>query len=94
MDNHTSRTSHHEFTRSEFIAFIDYVSDSEGRTEAEDDALVAEFDRLVPHPAKRDLLFWPEEGADDSATGIVNEIERYCLENGLPAFKDSPRGRA
>ena len=84
-----SRSSHSEFTREEFTAFVADVADSKGRSEAEDDAMVAEFDRLVPHPAKRDLIFWSEEGADDSPAGIVAEIERHCCENGSSGFKDS-----
>lgn len=88
-NNHKSSLS--DFTCSEFISFVEDVSDSRGRTEAEDDAMVAEFDRLVPNPRKNGLLFWPDEGADDSSQGIALEIERYCIENGLPAFKDSPK---
>ena len=44
---------------------------------------------VAPHPQGSDLLFWPEEGADDSPEGIVDEVERFCGENGLPGFMDS-----
>ncbi len=83
------KTKLSEFTKAEFAKFVDDISHDRAETEAESDAWVRHFKSLVPHPAKSDLLFWPEEGADDSPEGIVAEIERYCRENGLPGFRDS-----
>lgn len=78
-----------DFSKNEFAEFIQFVTDFEDRTEEEDNALLLRFNELCPHPAKSDLIYWPEEGADDSPQGIVAEIERFCRENGLAGFKDS-----
>ncbi len=53
-----------EFTRAEFLAFVDDIVHARGGSEAEDDAWVNHFDHIVaPHPAGTDLLFWPAPGA-------------------------------
>lgn len=92
--DYMSRKSLQEFTRDEFIAFVERLSDARAGTEAEDGRLVEHFNAIVPHPAGSDLLFWPEAGADDSAQGVMTAVEHHCLANDLPAFKDSPQGRA
>ena len=84
------KKSLNEFTRTEFLEFVICLFEGSYVSEAEDDSFVAHFDHLVsPHPQKNGLIFWPEQGSDDSPEGIVAEIERYCRENGLPGFKDS-----
>ena len=76
-----------DFTRKDFIDFVESVRYLNGKNEEEDNKWVDKFDLIVPHPSKSDLIFWPEEGADSSSEGIVKEIERYCKENDLPCFK-------
>ncbi|MGH1412177.1 MAG: bacteriocin immunity protein [Pelagimonas sp.] len=79
-----------QFTKSEFLKFIDDISNDRAKTEEENEAWGRHFDQIVkPHPQKNGLFFWPEEGADDTPKGIVAELERYCRENGIPGFKDS-----
>lgn len=78
-----------DFTKGEFINFIEVGSNPSGKSQEEADLFIGQFNELVPHPAKSDLLYWPAEGTDDSPEGVVAEIERYCRENGLPGFKDS-----
>jgi hypothetical protein len=74
-----------EYTEQEFKALIEAIDDAdteEGRGE-----LVEHFNKLVPLPAGSDLLFYPEDGADDSPDGVVQAIKDYCLANGLQGFK-------
>ncbi|RMC34440.1 bacteriocin immunity protein [Paracoccus alkanivorans] len=78
-----------EYTRAEFLALVERISDPHAGTDEEDGDFVSHFNEIVPHPSGSDLLFWPEEGADNSSEGVVTEIERYCRENGLPSFKDA-----
>lgn len=79
-----------EFTRAEFLDFVDAICRAAAPTEEEGSEWVGHFDKLVaPHPKGADLIFWPEEGADDSPEGVVAEVERYCRANGLPCFRDS-----
>lgn len=89
MTDVLKRTKLSAFTRAEFIQFVDDISNDRAETEAQSDAWVRHFKFIVPHPAKSDLLFWPEDGADDGPEGVVAEIEHYCRKNGLPGFKDS-----
>lgn len=51
------------------------------------DELIFEFDRISEHPEGSDLMFWPKPGADTSINGIIAEVERWRLENGLPGFE-------
>ena len=94
MTEFTIKQTLNDYDKEEFEAFVTAISKNRAASEAEGDAWLEHFISVVPHPAKSDLIYWPETDADDSPSGVVNEIERYCLDNGLPAFKDSPRGRA
>ncbi len=90
MNDAMTKQSLSEFTRAEFLDFVERISHALAATEEEGNEWVGHFSDVVPHPAKSDLIFWPEPDADDSPEGIVAEIERYCREHGLPCFKDSP----
>lgn len=74
-----------DYTKHEFKALIGAIDDA--GTEEERGKLVEHFNKIVPHPAGSDLLFYPEDGADDSPEGIVQIIEDYCASKGLPSFK-------
>ncbi|MGK5638901.1 bacteriocin immunity protein [Streptomyces sp. URMC 126] len=43
--------------RDELVRLVRRVMDGEGADEAEHDALVAELERNVPHPAVTDLIY-------------------------------------
>ncbi|MBS5838238.1 MAG: bacteriocin immunity protein [Pseudomonas sp.] len=51
--------------------------------------MLDEFERLTEHPAGSDLIYYPEDGADNSAEGITQTIKEWRAENGLPGFKDA-----
>ncbi|MBP5947601.1 MULTISPECIES: bacteriocin immunity protein [unclassified Pseudomonas] len=74
-----------DHTEQEFKALIQAIEDA--KTEDERDELVDHFNKIVPHPAGSDLLFYPEAGEDDSAAGVTSTVSDYCLANGLPGFK-------
>ncbi|MGY2440226.1 bacteriocin immunity protein [Pseudomonas allokribbensis] len=76
-----------DYTRQELKELI--VSIEEAETEDELGSLVDHFNKIVPHPAGSDLLFYPEAGADESPDGIVRTIDAYCVLNGMHRFKDS-----
>ncbi|WP_219854593.1 bacteriocin immunity protein [Pseudomonas japonica] len=52
------------------------------------DELVLEFERISEHPEGSNLMFWPKPGADTSINGIIAEVERWRLENGLPGLSE------
>lgn len=74
-----------DYTEQQFVKLIDSIIDAD--TERQRDELLYHFKSMVPHPSSTDLLFYPEEGADDSAEGIVRTIQDWCLANGHPGFK-------
>ena len=77
-----------DFTRTEFVSFVEDICHNRAETEELSLKWVRHFDRLVaPHPQRNGLIFWPEEGADDSPEGITAEIERFINEQGLPGFR-------
>ena len=86
MTDYLEKRNLSDFTRSQFLAFIIRIFNVENETEAEGDIDVGHFDKLVPHPAKSDLIFWPPKGIE-TPEDIISEIEKYCKENDLPCFK-------
>ncbi|WP_277762109.1 bacteriocin immunity protein [Pseudomonas sp. A34-9] len=76
-----------EYSKAELIELINTIKNDEGSINYQL-ALVMHFKRLVKHPASSDLIFFPENGADDSAEGICQTIKDHCLTNGLRAFTD------
>jgi hypothetical protein len=74
-----------DYTKQEFKALIRSI-DNAG-SEEERGALVEHFNKVVPHPAGSDLLYYPEDGTDESPEGVVQIIHAWCLANGLPGFK-------
>ncbi|EEQ04693.1 Colicin-E7 immunity protein [Yersinia bercovieri ATCC 43970] len=44
--------------------------------------------RVSEHPSGSDLIFYPEDGADDSPEGILETIKKWRAENGKPSFKE------
>ncbi|OCR22811.1 colicin transporter [Pseudomonas syringae] len=79
------KTKLSDYTEHQFMKFIEAILDAE--TESQRDELLYHFKTVVPHPASTDLLFYPEDGADDSAEGVVRTIQEWCLANGHPGFK-------
>lgn len=77
-----------DFTREEFLEFIEFLGTAPGETEAENSRWNRKFESLAQHPSGTDLLFYPEPGKE-SDEAVVAEVERYRRENGLPGFKDS-----
>ncbi len=75
------------YTEYQFKMFIKAIEDAE--TENQQAELIVHFNKIVPHPAGSDLLFYPEPGADDSAEGVVKEIQKWCLDNGIPGLRPS-----
>ncbi len=91
MTDPLEKTGLPEFTRSEFTDFVDAIGTSSQATEAEANRWIIHWDSINPHPEKSDLMYWPADGKARTSEEIVAEIERYCLENDLPAFSDSAR---
>ena len=75
-----------EYTESEFEALLQRIINHDG-TELEVDKMVFLFEEVSEHPAGSDLIFYPEDGADDSASGITKTVKAWRAAQGLPGFR-------
>ena len=78
-----------DYTEREFLDLVRKIYNAEGPTEEDDNRRVREFRRLTEHPSGSDLIFYPEEGNEDSPEGIVKEVKEWRIANGKPGFKES-----
>ena len=76
-----------DYTEAEFLEFVRKICRAEGETEADDDKLIDEFRRLAEHPKGSNVIYYPEEGQDDSPEGIVKEVKQWRAKNGKSGFK-------
>ena len=78
-----------DFTRDEFLAYIAAIFSGEFDSEEECNAQILHFKKIVaPDPRSSDLIYWPEEGVEDTPEGVVEQVEKFRRENGLPGFRD------
>ncbi|MEF9899098.1 MAG: bacteriocin immunity protein [Pseudomonas sp.] len=76
-----------DYTENEFVDLLQRII-SHDDTQPEVDKLVFHFEEVSEHPAGSDLIFYPEDGADDSAAGITQTVKEWRAAQGLPGFKD------
>ncbi|AVX93397.1 bacteriocin immunity protein [Pseudomonas psychrophila] len=79
-------TKFSEYTESEFVALLQRIIGHDG-SESEVDQLVFHFEEISEHPDGSDLIFYPKEGADESAEGITQTVKAWRAARGLPGFK-------
>ncbi|WP_030128063.1 bacteriocin immunity protein [Pseudomonas sp. QTF5] len=51
------------------------------------DPLLKQFCKITGHPDGTDLIYYPEEGADNSNEGITQTVKEWRAAQGLPGFK-------
>lgn len=79
-----------EYTEAEFISFLQEIFTANKNAPDEVlDPMLDTLEQLTEHPAGSDLIYYPEDGADNSAEGITQTIKEWRAENGLPGFKDA-----
>ncbi|CAQ83310.1 MULTISPECIES: bacteriocin immunity protein [Photorhabdus] len=76
-----------EYTENEFIDLISRIISDEG-TEKEQDTLLENFIKITEHPSGTDLIYYPENGENDSPEGILKTIKEWRAKNGKPGFKE------
>lgn len=77
-----------DFTETQFIRFVQEIRTV--NTNTSDEALgelLEQFRVLTGHPDGSDLIYYPEDGADNSSEGITETVRTWCEANGLPSFK-------
>jgi len=76
-----------DYAESEFVDLLQRIIDHDG-TEPEVDKLVFHFEEVSEHPAGSDLIYYPEDGADDSAAGITQIVKEWRAAQGMSGFED------
>ncbi|APC15611.1 bacteriocin immunity protein [Pseudomonas frederiksbergensis] len=84
----TLKNSVSDYTEEEFVGLLQRIIGND-TSEEEENKLVHHFNTICEHPAGSDLIFYPEDGADDSAEGITQTVKAWRAANGLPGFKDA-----
>ena len=83
----TLKSTISDYTEEEFIGLLQRIIGNDESEEVEN-RLVHHFNTICGHPAGSDLLFYPEDGADDSAEGITRALKEWRATQGLPGFKE------
>lgn len=78
-----------DYTEAQFIQFMDelFTANDNGASDEALGELLAQFRLLTEHPDGTDLIYYPEDGADDTARGITETVKKWREDNGLPGFK-------
>lgn len=88
-NDNLAKSSVTDFTREEFLAYVTAFFESDWVDEDDRDTHADHFSRIVaPDPRGGDLIYWPEEGVEDTPEGVVEQVEKFRRANGLPGFKE------
>lgn len=73
-----------DYTEAQFIQFLDelFAANDNGASDETLGELLDKFRQLTGHPDGTDLIYYPEEGADDSVEGITKTIKEWRAANG------------
>ncbi|MBL0797236.1 MULTISPECIES: bacteriocin immunity protein [Pseudomonas] len=77
-----------EYTEAEYVALINRLVEGDYSSEKEHDAIVDNIVKTSEHPNGTDVLYYPEEGTDDSPAGVLETIKAWRAANGKPGFKN------
>ncbi|MGJ0628263.1 bacteriocin immunity protein [Xenorhabdus bovienii] len=77
-----------DYTESEFLNLLKIIFESDTETEEEHHLLVNHFEKITEHPSGSDLIYYPEEGKDDSPEGVLKVVKEWRATNGKPLFKN------
>ncbi len=75
-----------DYTGDQFKVLIQSIKDCEGSEDFQA-GLIEHLNSIAGGAGGSDLIYYPEDGADSSAEGVVQTIKAWCLANGLPGFK-------
>lgn len=75
-----------DYTESEFLEYVTNIYFANYPTDEAHIDAVFDFIRITEHPAKSDLLYYPEEGKD-GPTHVIAEVKAWRIANGKTGFK-------
>jgi hypothetical protein len=76
-----------DYTEAEYISLINRLVEGDYSSEKEHDEIVDNIVSTSEHPNGTDILYYPEDGVEDSPDGVLKAIKRWRAENGKPLFK-------
>ncbi|EQC1053369.1 TPA: bacteriocin immunity protein [Providencia rettgeri] len=76
-----------DYTESEFLKLLTIICNADTASEEEQIKFVTHFEKVTEHPSGSDLIYYPEDGADDSPVGILKTVKEWRAKNGKPGFK-------
>ncbi|BBV01301.1 bacteriocin immunity protein [Providencia hangzhouensis] len=76
-----------DYTESEFLKLLTIICNADTASEEEQIKFVTHFEKVTEHPSGSDLIYYPEDGADDSPVGILKTVKEWRAKNGKPSFK-------
>ncbi|MEX5684555.1 bacteriocin immunity protein [Pseudomonas silesiensis] len=81
-----------DYTETEFLTFLGeffhQTSDLKGRAlEEYRDKLLEHFESVTEHPGRSDVIFYPEEGQEDSPAGVLKAVKEWRAANNKPGLK-------
>ena len=80
-----------EYTEAEYLGLIERLFQGGFSSEEERDSFVENIARTSEHPNGNGVLYYPEQGVEDSPAGVLNAIKAWRAANNKPGFKaDDP----
>lgn len=76
-----------EYTEHEFLTLLIAIFDGKYSSEEEHDAIVNNIISTSEHPKGTDIIYYPEDGIEDSPQGVLKTIKDWRAKNGKPGFK-------
>lgn len=76
-----------DYTESEFLKLLTIICNADTASEEEQIKFVTHFEKVTEHPSGSDLIYYPEDGADDSPVGILKTVKEWRAKNGKLSFK-------
>lgn len=80
------------YTEAEFLTFLsEFFHQTSGlkggALEEYRNKLLEHFESVSEHPGRSDVIFYPEEGQEDSPEGILKTVKEWRAANNKPGFK-------
>jgi len=72
--------------REEFLSLLRDIFDVSKSRDVHD-KLIDQFEKLSQHPEGSDLIFYPDNPEDSTPERIVDIVEQWRAQNGLPGFR-------
>lgn len=76
-----------DYTESEYISLINRLVEGDYSSEREHDDIVENIVKTSEHPNGTGILYYPEEGVEDSPEGVLKAIKTWRAANGKQGFK-------